>query len=95
MASYPCGSGNDYVEYYGGSAAFLDIERQFAAKAEPVDLIDVGGKLAINMAHFGLDSTVALTMQRVRRFPVLGRKNAYMSGVLSALLQPLGCRCKV
>jgi len=47
------------------------------------------------MVHFGLDSRVAQTMERVRRWPLLGGKNAYPTGVASALLQPLGHRCTV
>lgn len=95
VGCYPCGSGNDYVKYYGGKEAFLDLERQFAGTAVPVDLMQVNGLLAINMVHFGLDSTVAQTMERVRRWPLLGGKNAYSTGVVSALLQPLGHKCTV
>jgi len=95
VGCYPSGSGNDYVKYYGGIDAFLDLERQLAGEAVPVDLMQVNGLVAINMVHFGLDSRVAQTMERVRRWPLLGGKNAYPTGVASALLQPLGHRCTV
>lgn len=93
VGCYPCGSGNDYVKYYGGREAFLDLGRQLNGKSQRVDLMDAGGRLAINMVHFGLDSAVAKTMIRWRRVPVLGGKNAYYAGVVSALLQPLGTPC--
>lgn len=95
VGCYPCGSGNDYVKYYGGVAPFLDLDRQFAASVEHVDLMRVGSSLAINMVDFGLDSKVAEAMERVRRKPLLGGPNAYVTGVVAALLQPLASRCKV
>jgi len=39
---WPCGSGNDFVKYYGGVARFLDLKRQVSAGTVLVDLICAG-----------------------------------------------------
>ncbi|MHC1785724.1 MAG: diacylglycerol kinase family protein [Christensenellales bacterium] len=95
VGCYPCGSGNDYVKYYGGKEAFLDLSRQFLGEESPVDLMRMGDRLAINMVHFGFDSLVTQTMQRIRRMPLIGGKNAYYTGVLSAFFKPFANPCKV
>ena len=95
VGCYPCGSGNDYVKYYGDKAAFLDLARQFAGEEQAVDLMAVGSRYAINMVHFGFDSLVAQTMHRVRRRPLIGGSNAYYTGVLSAFFKPFANACQV
>ncbi len=95
VGAYPCGSGNDYVKYYGGKDRFLSIEHLIAGEETPVDLLGVNGYVAINMVHFGLDSLVAAVMERVRRMPLIGGRNAYLTGVVGALLQSLRFNCRV
>lgn len=95
VGCYPCGSGNDFVKYYGGKPAFLDIEGQLAGHEEAVDLLQVNGRVAINMVHFGFDSLVAQTMHRVRRSPLIGGPNAYYTGVISAFFKPFANPCRV
>ena len=36
MTCYPCGSGNDYVKYYGGAARFLNIDTLLFAEEKEV-----------------------------------------------------------
>ncbi len=95
VGCYPCGSGNDFVKYYGGSEPFLDLAAQAAAIEEPIDLIRVGKRYAINAAHFGFDSHVAKTMENVRRKKIIGGRNAYTTGVVSALLKGMKNECRV
>ncbi len=95
VGAYPCGSGNDFVKYYGGAKRFLSIRALVAGEEVAVDLLGVNGFAAINMVHFGLDSKVAAIMERVRRLPVIGGRNAYLTGVAGAFLQPLRSRCRV
>lgn len=95
VACYPSGSGNDFVKYYGGPASFLDIAAQLAGEETQVDLMRAGDRLAINMVHFGFDAKVARTMLKVRRTPLIGGNNAYYTGVVAALLQPMATACHV
>ncbi len=95
VGCYPCGSGNDFVKYYGGKELFLDLSAQLEAEEEEIDLIRVGDRYAINATHFGFDSCVAQTMTNVRRKKLIGGKNAYTTGILVALVKAMRNKCKV
>lgn len=96
VTSWPSGSGNDYVKYYGGAQAFLQLDNLLAGSETPVDLMLVNDeRYAINMVHFGLDSAVAQTMARVKRLPVIGGKNAYLAGVAKAFVTAVNNSCRV
>ena len=95
VGCYPCGSGNDFVKYYGGVKNFLDLDAQINATEEEIDLMRVGNKYAINATHFGFDSSVAKTMMNVRRKKIIGGKNAYTTGVVVGLLRAMVNPCKV
>ena len=95
VGCYPCGSGNDFVKYYGGKRGFFDLEALLNSNEEYIDLIRVGNRYAINATHFGFDSCVAKTMMNVRRKKVIGGKNAYTTGILVALTKAMKNKCRV
>ena len=95
VGCYPCGSGNDFVKYYGGKRYFFDLDALLNSREEYIDLIRVGDRYAINAAHFGFDSCVAQAMMNVRRKKVIGGKNAYTTGVVVGLLKGMKNPCKV
>ena len=95
VTAYACGSGNDYVKYYGGAAPFLDLDGLIQAEERPVDLIRVGDRYCINICHFGFDTVVAKTMIRVKRKKLIGGKRTYITGVVVALLKAMRNRCVV
>ncbi len=80
VACYPCGSGNDYIRYYGTQNDF-SLARLKNGVAEAIDMICVNGRYAINACHFGFDSFVAQKMTKIRRTPIIGGKNAYNTSV--------------
>ena len=95
VACYPCGSGNDFVKYYGGKKVFWNLEELLDAPEEYIDLMRVGNKYAINATHFGFDSSVAETMMKVRRKKLIGGKNAYTTGVVVGLFKAMKNACRV
>lgn len=95
MGCYPCGSGNDFVKYYGGKKVFWNLDELLEAPEEYIDLMRVGNKYAINATHFGFDSSVAETMMKVRRKKIIGGKNAYTTGVVVGLFKAMKNACKV
>lgn len=95
LGCYPCGSGNDFVKYYGGKRYFLNLDELVTAPEEYIDLMRVGNKYAINATHFGFDSCVAKTMMNVRRKKLIGGKNAYTTGVVVGLMKAMKNHCKV
>ncbi|MBQ7335199.1 MAG: YegS/Rv2252/BmrU family lipid kinase [Clostridia bacterium] len=95
VGCYPCGSGNDFVKYYGGKKVFWNLPELLNAREEYIDLMRVGNKYAINATHFGFDSTVAETMMNVRRRKLIGGKNAYTTGVVVGLFKAMKNKCRV
>ena len=95
LGCYPCGSGNDFVKYYGGKQFFLNVKELVEAPEEYIDLMRVGDKYAINATHFGFDSCVARVMMNVRRKKLIGGKNAYTTGVVVGLVKAMKNECKV
>lgn len=95
LSCVPCGSGNDYVKYYGGVSSFLSLENQLNAVSTPVDVMRVGERYSINMINFGLDSVAAVSMQRIKRYPIIGGKNAYYTGTAIAFFTAMTNHCKV
>ena len=95
MTSYPSGSGNDFVKYYGGSEAFLDLKRLIDGKVKEVDIMRVNDRYALNICNFGFDAIVCKTMINVRRNPIIGGHNAYTTGILKALITGRRTRCRI
>ena len=95
LGCYPCGSGNDFVKYYGGKNVFLNIPALLEAKEEYIDLMRVGTQYSINATHFGFDSCVAQIMTKVRRKKLIGGKNAYTTGVVVGLFKAMKNACRV
>ncbi len=89
----PVGSGNDYIKSFGQGHPFLDLEAQLYAPARPVDLMQVNDRYAINVCNFGFDAHVCKTMINLRRTPIIGRRNAYTTGIIKALLTGRRTRC--
>lgn len=92
---YPCGSGNDFVKYYGGKEVFLDIGALIDAPDSSIDLMRVGDRYAINVTNFGFDTCVAKTMIRVKRKKIIGGSHAYITGVVAGLLSAMNNKCTV
>ena len=95
VGCYPCGSGNDFVKYYGGAELFLNLAAQAEATEEKIDVIQVGDRYAINAVNFGFDSCVAKTVENVRRKAIIGGGNAYRTGVLVGLIKGMKNKCRV
>lgn len=95
VGCFPCGSGNDFVKYYGGKRVFYNLEELISAEEEYIDLIRVGDRYAINAAHFGFDSCVADVMKNVRRKKIIGGKNAYTTGVVVGLIKGMKHKCTI
>lgn len=91
----PCGSGNDFVKYYGGADRFMDVKSLAEAPAEPIDLVKVGDTYSVNVVHFGFDTCVLKTMLKVKRMKLIGGKNAYNTGVVTAVLTAMKNKAKL
>lgn len=94
LACLPCGSGNDYVRNWPGRD-FFDLRALVDGVAVEVDTIRVGDRTCVNVLNFGFEAEVCRTMERVRRWPILGGRMAYVTGIIHSLLRRRHNPCQV
>lgn len=91
----PCGSGNDFVKYYGTASDFNNIDDVVNGVEHNIDVMKVEDKYSINMVNFGFDTAVVKTMEKVKRFKLFSGKKAYYAGIVTALINSMKTKCKV
>lgn len=98
VACYPCGSGNDFVRYFEG-CDFADIEALSKGSAVAVDAmrVTVGNEVhyCVNTFNFGFEAEVCRAMAAVRRWPLVGGRLSYTSGILKALFTARRNPCRI
>ena len=94
VGCYPCGSGNDYVKNWP-ERDFSNLRALIEGTAMPVDLLQVGDRYCVNVMNFGFEAEVCRTMERVRRWPLLGGKMAYVTGIVHCLLHKRHNPCRL
>ena len=92
MTVYACGSGNDYIKYYGTKEDFLDLESLLNGVEKPIDLMKVGDRYSINVTNFGFDTRVAQVGNKLKG--KMGAK-AYTVGVVCALFSQMWTNCTI
>lgn len=95
VSCYPCGSGNDFVKYYGGAKYFTDIEGLLEGEAREIDLLTDGESYSINVANFGFEYFVCATMEKLRRKAFWRGKRAYYGGIITSIFTAMKNRVKV
>lgn len=95
LACYPCGSGNDFVKYFENPEAFKDLRKLVNGKSRLIDVLKVNDKYSINITNFGMDATVCVVMDKLRRKKIIGGKHAYTNAVLYSILFKRNNNCQV
>ncbi|MDO5564839.1 MAG: diacylglycerol kinase family protein [Eubacteriales bacterium] len=96
LAILPCGTGNDYIKYFGKKEDFLSkkyLENIKVKKTIAVDICKVKYNdiifYSMNVINFGFDATVCDIMNKIKKYPIIGGKNAYYSGIIIALFHSI------
>ena len=95
LTCFPCGSGNDFIKYFGDLADFKDLEKVINGKPKLIDLLKVNDKYSINITNFGMDASVCVVMDKLRRKKIIGGKHSYSNAVLYSILFKRNNRCEV
>ncbi|MBE6346941.1 MAG: YegS/Rv2252/BmrU family lipid kinase [Lentimicrobiaceae bacterium] len=95
MTVLPFGTGNDYVKYFGSGDIFKNVCNVIHGEERSVDIMKVNEKYALNSTHFGLDSVVAKTMNKLRRNKLFGKRRAYPFAIVWAFLIGMRNKCIV
>jgi len=93
LAVIPCGSGNDFVKNFTNRKNFLDLKKQVAGVAVPIDVIKYNDSYAINMLNIGADCDVVVRSDELQKE---GKASGAASYALAALqILPKGPRYRM
>ena len=95
LAVIPCGSGNDYVRTFGDKDAFLRVADMVEGVAVPVDAVDCGDRISLNIASMGMDAAVGQMMQRYKNLPGVSGSMAYNIAVADVFFHPIGVQMEI
>ena len=90
LAVIPCGSGNDYVRTFGAKEDFMQISELVESEAYPVDAVDCGDRISLNIASMGMDASVGQKMQKYKNLPGVSGSMAYNIAVADVFFHPIG-----
>ena len=95
VTSFPCGSGNDFIKQFARPELFFDPENFREAEERLVDLIDAGGRKAVNILSVVFDARIGTSIDAYRRHPLLAGPRAYHASVIVNLLKGVSKPCRL
>ena len=95
VGCYPCGSGNDFIKYFGGRKFFTDLGALMSGHEQRVDMIRVNDRYAINVVNMGFEAKTAARMIRFRHLPLMHGYRAYYGAIVLTLIDGVRHRCKI
>ncbi len=91
----PMGSGNDFIKQFPHPEAFGDMAQYADIREIPLDLMDCGGKTAVNVCSVGFDARIGTQIDRYRHMPLLSGPRAYLASVAVNLVRGVVKPCRV
>lgn len=95
VSVYPCGTGNDFVKVFGKENKFTDIKNIIDGEEQDIDLLEVNGRLCVNICNLGFDAAVSYNMNKFKKWPLVSGKMAYNLGLVYSLIFKMKQKCKV
>ncbi len=82
MGIIPCGTGNDFLKYFGQPHLFSSLEAQLCGDECRLDVIQCGERYCLNQASMGLDAQVCAHKDKFNRLPLVSGQLAYILSLL-------------
>ena len=83
MTCIPIGTGNDFLKNFGADAGkFVDAENLWDGPQFPLDVIDVGGRIALTIACSGIDARIGRDVHKYSESPLLDGKGSYVVSLI-------------
>ncbi len=84
MTCIPIGTGNDFLRNFGEDAPkFADAENLWDGPQFPLDVIDVGGRVALTIACSGIDARIGRDVHKYSETPFLDGKSSYVVSLIA------------
>ena len=91
----PMGSGNDFIKQFPHPEAFGEMAQYGDTREIAMDLMDCGGKTAVNVCSVGFDARIGTQIDRYRHLPLLSGPRAYLASVVVNLIRGVVKPCRV
>ena len=91
----PIGTGNDFVRNFDTPEDFFDIEKQVRGEARAIDLIKCNERYGVNVLNVGFDCEVVVTMDTLRRNPLVPKNLVYGASVAGNFFKKFGTQMKI
>ena len=89
----PCGTGNDFLKFFGNNAAFLNIDDQLSGSEFYLDIIkaEAEGKeyYSLNSCSAGMDAMVCENAEYFKKIPLLN-KISYELAIFKTIFEKFG-----
>lgn len=95
IAVIPSGTGNDFVKAFRHPEYFTTIQKQILGTVEKIDLLKYNDRYSLNIINVGFDSDVVVEVAKIKRNAFVPFKLAYIMGIFSVFVKPLGKKFKV
>ncbi len=95
VTCFPRGSGNDFVKQFPNPGGFYEAENFKSLRQERLDLMEVNGRIAVNVCSVGFDARIGTDINAFRRFPLLSGPRAYGASVAVNLIRGVARPCRV
>ncbi len=95
VGTIPCGSGNDYIKYYGDKKHFLTSDYVENGKAMPIDLIKFNDKYCVNIASIGMDAYVCEQKEKLQFLSKISGSLAYIVALFITFIFHMSEKFKV
>ena len=84
MTCIPVGTGNDFLKNFGADAAkFCDAENLWDGPQFPMDVIEVGDRIALTIACSGIDARIGRDVHKYSESPLLDGKSSYIVSLIA------------
>lgn len=87
FATYPCGSGNDFIKSIGGTKDdYLDLNKLVNGTVKSFDAMRVNNRISANLCNIGMDSVVCDKMNKYKKIPGISGPMAYNISTVTTVL---------
>lgn len=96
VAPFATGTGNDFIKTFGDDRKyFFQLENLLNGTVQPIDLIDVNGRICVDIASVGIDARIGTDVHKYSKIPLIGGATGYITSLVVNVIKGLGQQMKI
>ena len=90
------GTGNDFIKTFGEDKQyFFQLENLLNGTVKPIDLMDVNGRMCVDIASVGIDARIGTDVHKYSKIPLIGGATGYITSLVVNVIKGLGQEMKI